>query len=361
VSERSYYELLGVEKTADEISLKKAFRKLALEYHPDRNPEPEAAERFREIQEAYAVLSDPQKREIYDRYGKEGLRSGGFSSRPMDDIFGGFQSIFEDFFTGGTQAQARGRDLLYRLELEFREAVLGCQKEIRLPRNEVCSTCEGSRCEPGKLPQACPGCGGSGKIRQTRGFFVIAQDCPKCQGAGEWIPHPCKSCRGSGFEEKEVLLQVKVPAGVDTGVRLRMENEGEASYESSRRGDLFVELQVKSDPQFERDGSDLYTRVKISYPELLLYREFEVELLGGEIKKFKLPKDFQFPYVHRIPNEGVVSLRTGRRGDLHVDLQIELPTKLSSKAKDLLEKLQAEEEKNESKKKSFFEELLTPK
>lgn len=343
MAERSYYEILEVSQEIDEGGLKKAFRRLAMEYHPDRNPEPEAADRFREIQEAYSVLSDPEKRSIYDRFGKDGLRGGGFSSRSMDDMFGGFQSIFEDFFGGAAaRGPAKGRDLLYRLEIEFREAAFGGERKIKIPRREVCGTCEGTRSQKGKTPEVCTQCQGSGKIRQSRGFFVIAQDCPRCAGEGQWIRHPCSDCRGLGLQEKEVELDLKIPAGVDTGMRLRMESEGEAGDSGARRGDLYVEIQVAEDPVFERDGADLFTRVYVPYPDLLLNREIEVEMLSGEKKKVKLPSEIQFPYVHRVRNEGIVELRSHRRGDLHIELQLELPKKISKKAKELLRELQEE-------------------
>lgn len=346
-TKRCYYEILEVSREADQSSIKKAYRQMALQYHPDRNPdEPQAEEKFREVGEAYSVLSDPEKRQIYDQFGHEGLsgrmgaEAGGFSS--MDDIFGGFQSIFEDFFGGGPRRRARrGRDMQYELSLSFREAVMGCEKQIEFERAVKCSTCKGSRAEPGTQPKTCKQCQGSGRLRVQQGFFTVAQTCPICQGSGQMIETPCKTCHGEGLEVEMAQVDVKIPAGVDTGIRLRVQGEGEAGPEEGLAGDLFVHIQVKEDKNFERDGADLYTRKYIPFTTALFGGEVDIELLDGEAK-VKIPKKMQAPHIERLRGQGVADIRTGRKGSLFVEFQIETPKKLSKKAKELLKELDEE-------------------
>jgi len=345
--EIDYYEVLKVSRSADDAELKKAFRKLALEFHPDRNPSPEAAEKFREAQEAYAILSDPQRRSIYDQFGHDGLRSrGGFSSggAGFEDIFSGFQSIFDDFFGGaGARAQAhdRGADLLVRMTLDFREAILGCQKDIDLRRSERCDPCKGTGAAEGTKPETCSTCSGKGKVSRSQGFFVFSQTCPQCAGSGKIIKNPCRECRSQGKVQEQAKVEVKIPAGVDSGVRLRLQGEGELSPSGKARGDLFVEIQVKSDPVFERDGMDLYTRSYVPYPIAVLGGEVSVPLIEGT-KKVKIPSKMKSPHRATLKNEGVKDLHSLRRGDLIVELHIETPEDLSREAKDLIQKLNAE-------------------
>jgi len=343
-SKRDYYEILGVDRDADENGLKKAFRKLALEYHPDRNSEPEAIEKFREAQEAYEILCDAEKRQIYDQLGHEGL-SGRFSmsggGRSMDDVFSGFSSIFEDFF-GGSEAAQRGKDLRYRLNISFREAALGTKKKINIPRKNACKTCKGKRSAPGTEPETCKHCRGAGKVRIQQGFFVISQNCSVCNGEGVIIKKPCKTCHGEGLEKEDVSLDVNIPAGVDTGVRLRLAGEGEVDRRNGKRGDLYVELEVEKDDLFERDGADLFLRVYVPYPIAVLGGEIEIPLLEG-IKKISVPKGMTPPSVISLKGEGLADLRSSRhRGQLHVELQIEVPRQPNSKMKELLKELQAE-------------------
>jgi molecular chaperone DnaJ len=342
-SKSDYYEVLSVGRDADEATLKKAFRKLAFEFHPDRNSSPEAAEKFREAQEAYSVLSDPQKKSIYDQYGHAGLsQAGGFGgSGDMGDIFSGFQSIFDDFFSGGRSANTRGADLLFRMELNFREAVLGCSKTIDVRRTQACDTCDGSGAEPGTKAETCTYCHGRGKVTRNQGFFVVSQTCPQCGGRGQAIKHPCKSCRGSGRVKRESSIEVQVPAGVDTGMRLRIAGEGELGESGNNRGDLFVEVHVQPDEVFERDGSDLYTKVYVPYPTAVLGGEISVPLLEGTMN-VKVPAMMGSPHRSVLKHEGVKDLRRNKRGDLVVEMHIATPEKLSSEAKDLIEKLQTE-------------------
>lgn len=341
-SKRDYYAILGVDREADDTQLKKAFRKLALEYHPDRNSDPEAVELFREAQEAYEVLSNPQKRQIYDQLGHAGLQGRGSSASygSMDDMFAGFSSIFEDFF-GGAGGDRRGRDLRYRLKISFREAALGCSKQIKIPRSQACSSCEGSGAADGSQPEVCKTCKGQGKLRVQQGFFVMTQDCHVCAGEGRVIKKPCKTCRGSGLEEMATSLDVQIPAGVDTGVRLRMTGEGELDLKSKKRGDLYVELEVEEDELFDRDGADLYLRVYVPYPIAVLGGDVEIPLLEGS-KKVHIPKGMRSPHSLSIKGEGLAQLRGSGRGQLFVECQIETPEELSSRAKDLIRELHTE-------------------
>lgn len=355
---RDYYEILQVSKTSDHGEIKKAYRKLAMEFHPDRNPDNEEAEhRFREIQEAYEVLSDSEKRGLYDQFGHEGLSARGFRPgsgfHPMDDIFDGFQTIFEDFFGGGrrTRGPAKGRDLIYRLQLEFREAALGCSKKIEIERREKCPDCQGKGTSDGAEPESCAQCGGRGKVTMTQGFFSVAQACPICRGTGQIIRKPCKTCQAEKLVRKEVELEVKVPAGVDTGVRLRMTGEGEGAVSGGPSGDLFIEIDVLSDEYFERDGTHLHSRVYVPYKTAVLGGKFRVETLAGE-KEIKIPKGIQTPYIHEVKGEGIVDLHSGRKGNLFVECLIETPNHLSAKAKELLLQLDEELESERSPLKS---------
>ncbi len=356
---RDYYEVLGVDRSVDDVQLKKAFRALALQFHPDRNPSEEAGARFREAQEAYEVLSDPQKRGIYDQFGHAGLSGRGMGQGDFGDMFSGFQSIFDDFFGGGSQRhEARGADLLYRMELDFREAILGTTKTITIPRQSPCDECHGSGAEPGTQPEACRSCGGQGKINRNQGFFILSQTCPMCGGEGKVIKHPCKSCRGRGHKKDNHKVEVQVPAGVDSGVRLRLANEGELAPRGKSRGDLYVELSVKSDEVFERDGSDLYVHLHIPYPTAVLGGEIEIPLIEG-VKKVKVPSGIDSPHKMVIKNEGVKDLRRNHRGSLIAELHIDVPNSLSSRAKELIQELRNEldksiEPKAKKKKRGIF-------
>ncbi len=341
MDKQDYYETLGVPRDANKDQIKKAFRKLALEYHPDRNPSPEGVEKFREAQEAYAVLSEPEKRQIYDHYGHEGLRGQSFGGGggDMGDIFAGFQSIFDDFFGGaGSRAQQRGSDLLYKLEIDFREAVLGCKKSITLKRAESCETCRGSGAKPGTSPEECKTCRGRGKVSRNQGFFVISQPCHDCQGQGRIIKSPCPSCKGSTRTSATRELDVDIPEGVDTGVRLRLPKEGEAGPGGLPRGDLFVEIHVRADKIFERDGVDLYTRVDVPFTKACLGGDIEVPLIEGS-KSISVPKLMKSPHRMVLKGQGVKDLRRHRKGDLICELHIQTPENLSREAKDLLKQL----------------------
>jgi molecular chaperone DnaJ len=349
---RDYYEVLGVSRQSDPGEIKKAFRKLALDFHPDRNPSPEAAEKFREAQEAYAILSEPEQRSRYDQFGHAGIRGQtGFNN--MDDIFSGFSSIFEDFFGEGfgRSRPRRGADLLYRLDLEFREAILGCTKTISIERSQACGTCHGSGSKDGKAPKRCASCQGKGKVTRNQGFFMISQPCPMCQGQGQVIEDPCPSCRGRKTVKKKQEIDVQIPAGVDTGVRLRLSEEGEPGDDLASRGDLFVEVHVKSDPDFERDGSDLYSRVYVPYAIAVLGGEVEVPLLEGT-KSVKIPSRMKSPHRAILKGEGVSDLHRRGRGDLIVEMHIATPETMSRESEDLLRQFHESMEKNSTAKSS---------
>jgi molecular chaperone DnaJ len=343
VKKRDYYEVLGVNRNADEMAIKKAFRQLALENHPDRNSSQEAHDKFREAQEAYEVLSDANKRSVYDQFGHDGLRGRMGASQPGDfgDIFAGFQSIFDDFFGGQGQGEQRGADLLYRLEISFHEAILGCSKSIEVPRSALCAPCNGSGVEPGTKPDICSPCQGRGKITRNQGFFVMSQTCPHCGGEGKIIKHPCKKCHGRGQTKEKHHVDVQVPAGVDTGIRLRIAGAGDLPPRGRHPGDLYVEISVKADEVFERDGNDLYTKVYVDYPTAVLGGEIEVPLIEGA-KTIKVPHSMPSPHKVVLKHEGVKDLRKNHRGDLIVELHIESPHEISPRAKELIGELKKE-------------------
>lgn len=358
MGKRDYYEVLGVRQDADDNELKKAYRKLALKYHPDRNPgDKQAEENFKEAAEAYEVLRDPQKRQLYDRFGHEGLSSSGYTGfHGFEDIFSSFGDIFQEFFSfgggGGTRTRATGRpgnDLLYDLELDFEEAVFGIEKELEVESLQACDRCAGSGAEPGTRESTCPMCHGHGQVVQSQGFFRISTTCSRCHGAGRVITVPCENCKGQGRVQQRRLVQVKIPAGVDSGTRLRLRGEGEGGYRGGPEGDLYVRLHVKPHEFFERDGADLYGKVSISFVQAVLGDRIEVPTLNG--KKFIDVKPGTQPgTVTRFAQEGVPSLRGYGRGDLFIELAVQIPSKITPRQEELLREFQALEEERQKKK-----------
>lgn len=341
-TKRDYYEILGVGRDAGESDLKTAYRKLALQYHPDRNPgNKEAEEQFKEAAEAYEVLRDPKKRQIYDQYGHEGLEGSGFSGfGGFEDIFSSFGSIFEDFFGFGGARRSRssvqrGADLRYDLKLQFMEAAFGAETEIELKKAELCGACNGSRCEPGTQPENCPHCGGSGQVSHNQGFFTVRTTCPHCRGNGQSIPHPCKNCNGSGQTVVQKTVSVKIPAGVDNGSRLRLSGEGEAGAFGGPPGDLYVFIHVEPHEFFKRDETHVICQVPISFVQAAIGDRISVTTLDGE-KDLKVPKGTQYGDVFRFRGEGIPSLRNGNRGDQIIQVVIKTPTHLNKKQEQLL-------------------------
>lgn len=345
MAKRDYYEVLGVERGADAKALKAAYRKLAMQFHPDRNPgDTTAEEKFKEANEAYGILSDDGKRARYDQFGHDGLRGaggGGFDPSGFPD----FADIFGDIFGFGGQTQGgrtrarRGADLQYDLEIDFEDAIFGLNTEIQFPRTEECEECEGSGAEKGTTTAQCRRCAGKGQVHFQQGFFSISRTCPECQGNGQVIRNPCKQCRGTGNTRKTRKVKINIPAGVDTGTRLRLTGEGESGGNGGPPGDLYVLLRVREHAVFERDETDLYCEVPVNIAQAALGAEIEVPSLeGGE--ELKIPAGAQTGQEFPIRNKGVPDVRgNGRRGDLVVRLKVVVPKKLSKEQREHFEAL----------------------
>jgi len=374
MSKRDFYEILSVERSADAKEVKKAYRRLAMKYHPDRNPDDDSAEaKFKEATEAYEILSDEQKRAAYDQYGHAGIEQnggGGGGNGNFSDIFG---DVFGDIFGGGgggggRQRSARGADLRYTLDLDLEDAVKGTTVKIRVPAHVSCKPCNGSGAAKGSKPVNCTTCQGVGQVRMQQGFFSVQQTCPQCRGQGKMIKDPCNSCHGSGVLEEQKTLSVKVPPGVDTGDRIRLAGEGEAGTHGAPSGDLYVQVSVKEHAIFVRDGKSLYCDVPISLVDAALGGELEVPTLDGRVK-LKIPSETQTGKMFRLRGKGVAPVRGGATGDLMCRVILETPVNLSKKQKDLLKEFQSTLEADGDKKhapkkhtwfegvKSFFDEM----
>jgi molecular chaperone DnaJ len=335
MAKRDYYEVLGVGKNAGAAEIKSAYRKIAVRDHPDKNPgNKEAEERFKEAAEAYAVLSDPDKRARYDRFGHQGVAGaagGGFGGFDPT-IFADFSDILGDFFglgggfggRRGGNGMARGADLRYDLTLSFEEAAFGTETTLRIPRLETCGKCEGSGSADGKPPALCSACGGRGQVRFTQGFFTVARTCPQCQGEGRVVSDPCTECKGEGRVEREKSIVVKIPAGVDTGARLRLSGEGEHGRRGGPPGDLYVVLQVRPHRHFRRDGSTVLSRLSISYPQAVLGTNVEVDTIHGK-SPLEIPPGTPHGRDFRLRGQGIDRLDGGGRGDHVVTVQVEVP------------------------------------
>lgn len=343
MSKRDYYEILGVQRGASDADIKKAYRRLAMKYHPDRNPDDAAAEeKFKEAKEAAEVLSDQQKRAIYDQYGHEGLARGGgggrggFGGDAFSDIFG---DVFGDIFGGGRRGGGpqvfRGADLRYELELDLEQAVFGHSADIEFTSLGECETCNGSGGAPGAKTVTCETCNGVGQVRIQQGFFAVQQPCPRCKGRGQTISQPCDSCFGQGRVKRKKTLSVKVPEGVDTGDRIRLSGEGEAGRNGGPAGDLYVEIRVREHPIFERDGAHLSCEVPVSFATATLGGTVEVPTLGGSVE-LKVPAETQSGRVFRLREKGVRPVRGGSTGDLYCRVVVETPVKLTEEQKKLL-------------------------
>ncbi len=352
MNRRDYYEILNIPRNASSDEIKKAYRRMALQYHPDRNPgNKDAEEQFKEAAEAYSVLIDPEKRSIYDRFGHDGLRGEGFSGfsgfdsslfEDFEDILGNFFGFgFGDIFGAGTRKRTyvpkRGRDLALELEVTLEEAAFGVEKEIRLNRVELCPTCHGSRLRPGTQKSVCQTCQGRGQVRYQQGFFTVSRTCSSCRGTGEVITTPCDDCGGSGKVKKRKNIQIKIPAGVDEGIRLRLAGEGEAGDPGAGRGNLYVIIRLKKHKFFHREGDNLYCEVPISFVQATLGTTIEIPTLEKN-ELLQIPPGTQSGTVLKIRGKGIKGLESHRNGDLFVKVNIKTPEHLTKEQKELLRK-----------------------
>lgn len=378
MSKRDYYEVLGVAKSVSEAELKKAYRRLAMKFHPDRNPDDTTAEaKFKEVKEAYSVLSNSEKRATYDQFGHAAFENGGAGAGGFGGgDAGGFGDIFGDMFGdifgggGGRQRQRRGADLRYDLELSLEDAVRGTEVNITVPRMSDCDTCSGSGSKPGSTPQTCGTCNGVGQVRMQQGFFSVQQACPQCHGKGKKITDPCGTCHGQGRVRENKKLSVKIPAGVDVGDQIRLSGEGESAGSSGVNGDLYVSVSLKPHPIFERDGVDLHCSVPVSYATLALGGELEIPTLNGRAK-LKIPAGTQSEKLFRLRGKGVKNVRNaGFVGDLYCKVHVETPVNLTKRQRELLAQLEEtihdggskhspKESSWADKIKSFFDDIVT--
>lgn len=366
-AKKDYYEVLGVNRDASEEEIKKSFKKLAMKFHPDRNPDnPKAEESFKEAKEAYEILSDDQKRAAYDQYGHAGVDQsmgggagfGGFNSGNFSDAFG---DIFGDIFGGGRNQRSnvyRGADLRYNLEISLEDAAKGTETKIRIPVQTTCETCHGSGARPGTSPVTCTTCNGHGQVRMQQGFFSVQQTCPKCHGTGKMVKDPCPTCHGGGRVKQNKTLNVKIPAGVDEGDRIRLSGEGEAGVNGGPTGDLYVVVHLREHPIFQRDGANLHCEMPISFSTAALGGEIEVPTLDGAAK-MKIPAETQTGSVFRLRGKGIKPLRSSEHGDLMVHVVVETPVRLTEKQKELLREFesstQADAGKHSPKNKSWVD------
>jgi molecular chaperone DnaJ len=367
---RDYYKILGVERSASKDEIKKAYRKLAMKYHPDKNPGDKAAEdKFKEAAEAYGVLGDADKKAKYDQFGHAAFQGGGgFGGgqgfENVDDIFSSFGDIFSDFFGMGgmggggrsrrrSNGPRRGADLRYLLEVELGEVISGTDKNLEFDTEEACDRCNGGGAEPGSDPATCPTCGGNGQVVNSQGFFSVATTCPSCRGAGQIIKNPCRSCSGRGRKSVTKKITVTIPKGVDNGTRLRVAGEGEGGLRSGPPGDLFVEVRVRGHQKYDRQGRDLLGHLKISYTQMLLGTEVEVDTFDGK-KSVRIPEGSQPGRILRLQGLGVPDIRGGARGDICLRLDVEFPKKLKRQEEKLLREIAELREEKVTEKKGLF-------
>ena len=370
--DRDYYDILGVQKNASDEEIKKAYRRLAMKYHPDRNPDnkAEAEKKFKEAAEAYDVLGDTQKRQRYDQFGKAGLKGAyqphGFTDvhdifSAFGDIFGGGGGIFDDLFgggRGGRRGARRGASLRCEIVLSLEECATGVEKTVSLRRQEHCEKCRGTGAKPGTSSKPCQTCGGAGVVQQAQGFFSIRTTCPRCHGEGKVIESPCDACRGSGRMAKSREIKIRIPAGIEDGTQLRMTGEGEAGDPGGQRGDLYCFIQVREHPLFERHGEDLLTVVPVAFSQAALGGEVEVPTIHGKTSTLKIPAGTQSGQILRLRGQGMPSVRGHRTGNLLVHVTVETPTKLSGEQRRILRELAATEETNVSPERKRFVEKV---
>ena len=375
MTERDYYEILEVSKTASGDEIKKAFHRLALKYHPDRNPGNKDAEsKFKEINEAYEVLKDEQKRAAYDRYGHQAFANGGMGG---GNPFGGFEfnfgaggfsdifsQVFSDFMGGGRAGSGAayaqpGADIRYNMEISLEEAFSGVEKEIKIPSSVTCEKCHGHGTKDGKEAPVCPHCKGTGQIHLQKGFFVVEQTCPHCKGTGHMVTDPCPDCKGNGFIRQEKTIKVKIPAGIEDQTRMRIPGGGEAGTRGGENGDLYVFISVKDHPLYSREGANLYTRVPISMCCAALGGKIEIPSIDGEKIELSIAPGSQNDQVVKVKGQGMTMMRSKGRGDLFVKLRVETPVNLSAKQKELLEEFRSisQDESCQPESKSFFDKI----
>ena len=366
MSKRDYYEVLGLSKGASADEIKKGYRSKAKELHPDRNTsDPSAESKFKEANEAYDVLKDPERKAAYDRFGHaafEGGMGGGGGQR-QGDFSSAFSDVFDDLFGdfmgggqrgGGRSRASRGSDLRYNLEISLEDAYSGLQKSINVPTSVQCSPCNGSGAAGGSEPSTCPTCSGMGKVRASQGFFTVERTCPSCSGMGQVISNPCSSCGGQGRSNKDRSLSVNVPAGVETGTRIRLSNEGEAGLRGGPAGDLYIFIEVREHKIFQRDGSSLFCRIPVSMSGAALGGDIEVPTMDGGRSRVKIPAGSQSGRQMRLRSKGMPAIKSAQKGDMFIEIAVETPVNLTSKQRELLREFEALSEDNNPESKSFF-------
>ncbi len=366
MAKRDYYETLGVNRGCSEAEIKKAFRKMAMELHPDRNPNSASAEaRFKEVNEAYDCLKDPQKKAAYDRFGHAAFENGaggGFRNGASADFTSAFSDVFDDLFgdfmgggrRGGGARAARGSDLRYNLRISLEEAFRGKQATIAVPSSVTCDVCDGTGAEGGAEPVSCPTCSGHGKVRAQQGFFTVERTCPTCSGRGQIIKNPCKACAGQGRVRRDRSLNVNIPTGVETGTRIRLAGEGEAGLRGGPAGDLYIFIEVEAHPIFERDGTNLSCRIPVSFVTAALGGEIEAPTLDGGRTRVKVPPGVQSGKQLRLRGKGMPPLRGPGAGDLYIELAVETPVNLTQRQRDLLREFEAAGGDNHPEGSDFF-------
>ena len=366
MADKDFYEILGVQRNASDDEIKKSYRKLAMKYHPDRNKDDKESERkFKETAAAYEILKDPEKKSAYDQYGHDAFRQGG-GGQGFGDFSGGFSDIFEEFFGGGfgggqrQRRPQRGNDLRYNMSVSLQEAFAGKKSQIRIPSYEGCDLCAATGSADKSGPSTCATCGGQGKVRSTQGFFSIERPCPTCAGEGSSIKNPCLKCSGTGQVKKQKTISVSIPAGVDTGTRIRISGEGEPGQKGAGNGDLYIFVEVQKDKLFEREDENIFCQIPISITTAIIGGDVEVPTIEGKKARLNIPAGTQSETQFRLKGKGMSILRQTRRGDMYVEANVEIPVNLTSKQKGILQEFEKEggtSKKHSPKSQSFFSKL----